>query len=384
MASCRKRSGSASPGLASRWKACRHRLQRQLRGDFAFRVPAHAVGQREQPGLARVAVAHAVFVLLAAALAADLIDGKSHAARLQALAPVFRPLDLQLQPLAEAELGVAPLGLARQFLLQCEHALRPAQRVERHAPFGDFDQVVAVDIAQPRQAQRQPVLLEPLRRVVRRVTLHAGIDARADGVDVGPGPERAVAAVHLGRGETRRVHRADEVAFLGQHLARGAEVEHHRLVVVGDEDVGRLDVQVQHLVLVHDAQPAQDLVEQAADRRFAKHLVTLQVARGDDEVLQRVALQVVHHHVDGFVLAEEVQHRDHARVADLRQRAPFFEEALQPQPVQRLLVGLDARRQFAGGALGQRRRQVLLQRHQVAACRPRPDRRRRSRPRPAS
>ena len=56
----------------------RERLQRELRGDLAFRVAAHAVGECEQPRVARVAVAHAVFVLLAAALAADLVDGETH------------------------------------------------------------------------------------------------------------------------------------------------------------------------------------------------------------------------------------------------------------------------------------------------------------------
>ena len=54
------------------------RLQRELRGDLAFGVAAHAVGQREQAGVPRVAVAHAVFVLLAAALAADLVDREPH------------------------------------------------------------------------------------------------------------------------------------------------------------------------------------------------------------------------------------------------------------------------------------------------------------------
>ena len=43
-----------------------------------FALAAHAVGQREEPGIPRVAVAHAVFVLLAAALAADLVDGEAH------------------------------------------------------------------------------------------------------------------------------------------------------------------------------------------------------------------------------------------------------------------------------------------------------------------
>jgi hypothetical protein len=36
-------------------------------------------------------------------------------------------------------------------------------------------------------------------------------------------------------------------------------------------------------------------------------------------------------------------------VADLRERAAFFEEALQTEPVQRLLVGLDADRYEAIG-----------------------------------
>jgi hypothetical protein len=61
------------------------RLQGDLRGDLAFRMPAHAVGQREQPGLPREAIAHAVFVGLATAAAADLEDAES-----QALAPDFR------------------------------------------------------------------------------------------------------------------------------------------------------------------------------------------------------------------------------------------------------------------------------------------------------
>ena len=91
----------------------------------------------------------------------------------------------------------------------------------------------------------------------------------------------------------------------------------HGAVVVGDEDIGGLDVQVQHLVLVDDAQAAQDLVEQRTDGGFAQYLFALQVARGDDEILHGVTLQIIHHHVDGFVLAEEIQHRDHARMRNL-------------------------------------------------------------------
>src|SRR4051812_24329907 len=103
-------------------------------------------------------------------------------------------LELQLQPFAEAELGVLPLGLARELLLQREHALRARQRIERHAPLRDFDQVVAVDVPQARERKGEAILLDPLRRVVRRIALHAGVDAGAYRVDVGPRAERAVAA----------------------------------------------------------------------------------------------------------------------------------------------------------------------------------------------
>src|SRR5205085_927352 len=54
------------------------RLQRQLRRDLALGVAAHAIGQDEQARFPRVAIAHAVFVLLAAAAAADLEHGEFH------------------------------------------------------------------------------------------------------------------------------------------------------------------------------------------------------------------------------------------------------------------------------------------------------------------
>jgi hypothetical protein len=74
-------------GLGLALEARRQRLQRQLRGDLAFGVPAHAVGQREQARIACVAIAHAVFILLAPALAADLVDDEPHARALDRLMP---------------------------------------------------------------------------------------------------------------------------------------------------------------------------------------------------------------------------------------------------------------------------------------------------------
>ena len=86
---------------------------------------------------------------------------------------------------------------------------------------------------------------------------------------------------------------------------------------------------------------------------LAEDLLRLQVTRGDDEVLQGRALQVVHHHVDGFVLAEEVEHADHRGVRNLRERTPFFKEALEPQAVQREFFRRHLGQQLARRARGQ-------------------------------
>ncbi|MPN17208.1 hypothetical protein SDC9_164558 [bioreactor metagenome] len=65
-------------GLGHALEHRRDGLQCDLRRHLALGMPAHAVGEREQARLARVAVAHAVFVLLAAATAADLEYGELH------------------------------------------------------------------------------------------------------------------------------------------------------------------------------------------------------------------------------------------------------------------------------------------------------------------
>ncbi|MNV56805.1 hypothetical protein D3C71_1491080 [compost metagenome] len=92
---------------------------------------------------------------------------------------------------------------------------------------------------------------------------------------------------------------------------------------------------MQHLVLVHDAQAAQHLVKQRADRRLAENLGLFQVTRGHDEILQGGTLQVVHDHVDRLVLAKEVVDADYRGMGDLRERPPLFEKTLETQAVQR-------------------------------------------------
>lgn len=117
---------------------------------------------------------------------------------------------------------------------------------------------------------------------------------------------------------------------------------------------------MQHLVLVDDAQAAQDFVEQRADGRFAEHLLLLEVARRDHEILEGRTFQVVHDHVDGLVLAEEIEHADHRGMRDLGERAAFLEETLQPEPVERELLGRHLGRELARPSRGERRGEIFL------------------------
>ena len=79
-----------------------------------------------------------------------------------------------------------------------------------------------------------------------------------------------IAAVHFGCGEAGVYMGRIKLPSLPQHLARGAKIDQHGAVVVGDENIGWLDVQVQHLVLVHDAQTAQNFVKQRTDGGLAE------------------------------------------------------------------------------------------------------------------
>jgi hypothetical protein len=74
----------------------------------------------------------------------------------------------------------------------------------------------------------------------------------------------------------------------------------------------------------------------------------------------------VHHHVNGFVGAKKIQHANDVRVIDRSQGPAFLEEALQADPVGIQVLGRDVRKEFAGLALGQRRRHVLLDRDRLA------------------
>ena len=85
-------------------------LQRQLGGDFAFGVAAHAIGQDEQGGVPGVAIAHPVFIFFTTTTAADLKD---------------RELHLSLAPAAGLALGSG--FLSASMVSNCKRTFSPTE-----------------------------------------------------------------------------------------------------------------------------------------------------------------------------------------------------------------------------------------------------------------
>ena len=255
-----------------------------------------------------------------------------------------------------------------QRALHCEHALRPAQRIEFQAPLHHGHQLARVRFLQPLQQPGHAILGAALVGRLRRRARHAREHARADAVDVGPGAELLVLAIELRRREARRVHRKELRTVLRERLASRPEVEQHRRAVHAQVDVGRLEVEVKHPVGVHLAQPVHDLVEHASHVSHREHLAPVahraRVAAAvvQDQFLQAAAFLVVHHQVDGVVGAKKVHDPHHVRVDDACQRAALLEEALQAVAVGGGVLGGHRRREFARAASHERAGQVFLDR----------------------
>src|SRR6187551_3389197 len=60
-------------------------------------------------------------------------------------------VDRQAHLLADGELRVAALALAAEFLLQREDRLGTRERIERHAPLDNLDEVVGIHPAKARE-----------------------------------------------------------------------------------------------------------------------------------------------------------------------------------------------------------------------------------------
>ena len=120
-----------------------------------------------------------------------------------------------------------------------------------------------------------------------------------------------LAAGLLGRHE---VGRADDEAA-GGHVGVGeprhAEVEDLQAAVVLDEDVPGLDVAVEDAVHVRDGEALAHLAHHVEARLERERLGALQV------VVERVALEQLHHHVEPPLVLSHVVHGDEVAVLQL-------------------------------------------------------------------
>ena len=107
---------------------------------------------------------------------------------------------------------------------------------------------------------------------------------------------------------------------------RDAEVGHLGGPVLGAEDhVGRLEIAVDHALLVGGADAGRDLAEDA-ERLFHRHgLAALDVAA--DDLVEALAVDVLHHQVEVRALHGDGAQVHHVGVIDLRQGAALGEGA---------------------------------------------------------
>ena len=285
---------------------------------------AHAVGDTNRP-VPRVAVAQRSSSFSLPPRRSDLVDGnrmdgdsRASACRGGGAAARAASFDscsggrtdvLELQ--RDARLLRRSAARSRgQFLLQREHALRPrpagrATCTTRSPRSGCPGRLRSRDSDRFSRSFSMP-----LRRVVERIALHAGVDAGADGVDVGPRARRLPSRrVHLGRGEAGRVHRADEVAFLDSTSRAAPKSSITALLSLVMKMLAGLMSRCSILCWCTMRRPRRISSNRLRMVIRETPCRVLEVARGDDEVLQRVALQVVHHHVDRLVLAEKFSTR---------------------------------------------------------------------------
>ena len=243
----------------------------------------------------------------------------------------------------------------REHFLQREAALRAFQWIKLQAPV-DGGQKMGRVLTSPGLGGRDDgVVFDAFVGALRRRAGQTGVHAGAYAVDVAPRTERLAAGELLGRGESRCVHRLEDGRVGHQRLPGGAEVEQHRRAVGAQVDVGRFDVQVQKLVGVDFAQAVEHAGEHAANEALANAAFVFL-----DVVVEGSSPLELHHHVNGAVGAEEVEHAHDVGMDQLGERPAFLEKTLHPVAEGALMglghVGCD----FAVTAQGQRVWQVFL------------------------
>ncbi len=233
-------------------------------------------------------------------------------------------------------LGLGDRRRGGQFAKRARHLVGAGKAVVRILPERVLDDVV------PPHVQLAVRLRGHLEYAERQVPGDQFVKTDAEAVDVG-----ALVNV-LGAGELLRRHvleRAHGMMVardlqpalrLGQ--VRQAEVGDLHLLLAVDHDVARLDVAVHHAVPVRVGQSGEDLF---AD---LQHLVRREFSLPAQAILQRLALDVLHHDEIGLAFAAAVNHADDVRVIQVGEDRRFPLEPLDEE----LVLGEIFRKDFDG------------------------------------
>ncbi len=139
---------------------------------------------------------------------------------------------------------------------------------------------------------------------------------------------------------------------------RRAEIDQDGAVVFVDQDVGRLDVAVEHADAMGPVEAFGDRVKDVPQAPLVEAAALLQHLRQGHSVLE------IHHHVGGAVDFEEAPDADDVGVPGRGREVPqelrFLDELLEPERVHLLRVGIDRDDRVLGIALADRAREIFL------------------------
>ena len=253
--------------------------------------------------------------------------------------------------------GAARPGRERQVGAPCGDAAWPLAASHRQRFVDRVQRRGVVAAAGGLGGRHHFVLDDAAGRIRRRATGDAVVHDGAEGVDVRPRAETAAARVLLQRREAGGGNEqvrgpaaiAERLPGAAVDLPPAADFEQHRRAVFAHDDMAWADVLVQEAVAVQQLEGA----EQGADDGV--ELLLRERRAAFEQLRQRFAFDVVHHHVAGAVGAQRPMHLDEVGVIDARLHPRFVEETAEAG-VESLLVG--ARPRHHGGV-------VLACRHAV-------------------
>ncbi len=227
--------------------------------------------------------------------------------------------------------------------------LRPILGVGLQHPLDGLDEDRAAARRDDLQSLRDGVRFvvvdagEAVRGRSRRSAHDTMVHGRAQGIDIRPGSLLVALAVLLEGRVTRRQHDGHRRALLLERAPRGTEVQQHRGARFTQENVRRLDVAMQVLLRVNDAQALENGHDDVPNLGFIQGHDALQMSG------QRLAVLVVHDQIRGSVGLQELGDAYDAGLAELGEHAALVQKALQPVLVG-VTVGLGSKVQR--GAVG--------------------------------